>query len=507
MLADLTPERRDANLAELQDRAERGSPWDLIVIGGGITGVGVALDAASRGLETLVLEKHDLAYGTSRWSSKLVHGGLRYLANAQVDVAWESAVERDILMRTIAPHLVTAGPHVIPITTDDRAWSTTLLRAGLMAGDALRIGARTPATLLPRSRRIDRTTVLDLLPALDPRRLRGGLIAWDGLLEDDARLVVAVARTATAHGARVLTGIRVLRADGTGVTASDGTHTWTLAARHVISAVGPAAGSLDAQVRVTPSRGSHVLFAPARLGTPRAAMTVQVPGERARFCFAIPRPDGTILGGVTDVAAAEPVPDVPRPSEDEVTWILGQLSRVLADPLDPSDVIGTFAGIRPLAASDPGARTAGVSRRHLLRRAANGLITITGGKLTTYRRMAQDAVDLVSSRPCRTKDLPLIGAGSPSELARARTQAPDALVRRFGTEAPRVAALADGRPDLLDPVGPGTDILGVDVLFARQCEGARTVDDILERRTRIALVSSEAQACRATVEALYAEFG
>ena len=236
-------------------------------------------------------------------------------------------------------------------------------------------------------------------------------------------------------------------------------------------------------------------------------MTVQVPGERARFCFAIPRPDGTILGGVTDVPAAEPVPAVPRPSDEEVTWILGQLSRVLADRLEPSDVIGTFAGIRPLAASDPGARTAGVSRRHLLRRSKSGLITITGGKLTTYRRMAQDAVDLISDRRCVTKELALIGAGSPGDLARARSLAPLPLVRRFGTEATRVAALADGRPELLDPVGPGTDTLGVDVVFALACEGARSVDDILERRTRIDLVSSEARACRATVEALYAEFG
>ena len=449
---DLSAQAREAALAEVDMRSAQRIPWDLVVIGGGITGAGVALDAASRGLDVLLIEAHDLAFGTSRWSSKLVHGGLRYLANAQVDVAWESAVERQRLMQVIAPHLVSARPHVIPIARTDSVTSALMLRAGLLAGDALRTGARTPRAVLPSSGWLSRAQTLRELPAVDPDVVRGGLIAWDGLLEDDARLVVSVMRTAAQHSARILTGVRALSADGSGVLASDGSRTWEIPARHVISAIGPWAGSLDDQIRVLPSRGSHLLLRPERLGYPRAAMTVQVPGERARFCFAIPRPDGTVLAGVTDVLAEPPVPEVPHATDSEITWILNQLSRVLAEPLSPRDVIGTFAGIRPLAAGDPGARTAGVSRRHLLRRSPSGLITLTGGKLTTYRRMAQDAVDLITTRPCRTTSLPLIGAGGPAELAAAAASAPASLVQRYGTEAPRVAALADGNPELLKPI-------------------------------------------------------
>ena len=169
-------------------------------------------------------------------------------------------------------------------------------------------------------------------------------------------------------------------------------------------------------------------------------------------------------------------------------------------------MIGTFAGIRPLAAGDPGARTAGVSRRHLLRRSPSGLITLTGGKLTTYRRMAEDAVDLITTRPCRTRSLPLIGAGGPAELAAAAARAPASLVQRYGTEAPRVAALAHGNPELLKPIGPDTDSLGVEIVFALACEGARTTDDLLERRTRIALIDGAAEKCRPAVEALRVEY-
>ena len=233
-LADLSPERRRQDVSALATTV-----FDVIVIGGGITGTGIALDAATRGLSVLLLESNDLAFGTSRWSSKLVHGGLRYLANGQVDVAWESAVERGHLMTNIAPHLVRALAQVVPIMNDTSFGSAVLTRAGFAAGDALRALSRTSRHVLPGAHVISPAKTCRLLPAIDASRVRGGLLAWDGLLEDDARLVVAVARTAAAYGARILTGHRVLSADGTSVSVvNDENEQIEIPAKNVISATG-----------------------------------------------------------------------------------------------------------------------------------------------------------------------------------------------------------------------------------------------------------------------------
>ena len=501
--ADLTWDRRERELAEL---SERTTPVDLVVVGGGITGVGVALDAASRGLSTALIERHDLAFGTSRWSSKLVHGGLRYLATGHVDVAWESAVERGHLMSTIAPHLIRALPQVIPVMTDTSVASASLTRAGLAAGDILRTLARTSSRVLPPSHLLSASRVRTLAPGIDARRLRAGIMAWDGQLVDDARLVVAVARTAASFGARVLTRVEALEVERDRVIARDTTtgSTLNIRTRAVIAATGVWAGELDPRVRVRPSRGTHVLFEARRVGNPIAAVTVPVAGMSGRYCFLLPRPDDLVLAGITDVAV-DHIEDVPTPPDDDVDWIIDQVNTVLREPLTRDDVLSSFAGLRPLVtatgiASD--AATSDISRKHLITTDDRGVITITGGKLTTYRRMAADAVDLISGEPCRTTRIALVGAGPGAPKRSPGFFDPDPLVMRYGAEAERVRSLAAVLPDpdnALLPITSHSSVARVDVAHALLHEGAKDVDDVMYRRLRLDDVDDDVPAARAAV--------
>jgi glycerol-3-phosphate dehydrogenase len=486
MSASLNAARRAADL----ERLAGGETVDVVVVGGGITGSGVALDAASRGLSVALLERRDLAHGTSRWSSKLIHGGLRYLEQGDVGLAWESAVERATLLRTVAPHLVRPIAHVIPLdpAVDRRTALKTLV--GMRIGDALRTGARTSRRVLPPPRRVSALEARRLAPALRPAGLRGALLGWDGQLEDDARLVVAVARTAAAHGARVLTYAEVTGLREDGVDAVDGLTgaEFSVRARHTIVAAGVWTGALTDAVTLRPSRGSHLLVRAERLGDPRAVVNVRVPGERGRWVFAVPRGDGLVAIGLTDVPAPGPPDDEPRPDAAEEAELLDRASAALDVPLSAADVAGRYAGLRPLAVLDGDGEgaTADLSRRHVLVTDESGALAIVGGKLTTYRRMAQDAVDRVTSRPCRTARLPLVGAASLSALA--SVAAPERLVRRYGTEAPAVVALADGRPELLEPVGEGVPACGAELLWAVRHELALGVDDLVDRRVRVGLV-------------------
>ena len=393
------------------ERLAGGEAVDVVVVGGGITGAGVALDAASRGLSVALLERRDLAFGTSRWSSKLVHGGLRYLQHGDWGLAWESAVERATLMRTIAPHLVRPLPFLIPL--DDRATKTMV---GLRIGDGLRRAARTSRRELPPPRRVSAHEALRLAPALRAD-LRGALLSWDGQLEDDARLVVAVARTAAAHGARVVTYAEVtgLREDGVEAVDTLTGDGFTVRARHTVVAAGVWTDALTGAVSLRPSRGSHLLVPASRLGEPRAAVNVPVPGEQGRWVFALPRSDGLVGIGITDVPAPGEPADEPRPDAAEEAELLDRASAALATPLTPGDVCGRYAGLRPLA--DGEGETADLSRRHLIVEDVSGALVIVGGKLTTYRRMAQDVVDRLTDRPCRTHRLPLVGAAPPAALA------------------------------------------------------------------------------------------
>jgi glycerol-3-phosphate dehydrogenase len=481
---------------------------EVLVIGGGITGTGVALDAASRGLRTGLIERRDLANGTSRWSSKLVHGGLRYLRHGQLGVAWESARERHILMTATAPHLVRAMPFVAALNDTLPPLGGILTEAGVRAGDLLRVASRTPRQRLPAPRRISALEARRLIPALSPDHLRGGVLFWDGQLEDDAHLVITVARTAAAHGAAIVTHCSALAVDHGRVSVRDelSGSTFEVRARTVVNAAGVWAGSLDPSVRLRPSKGAHLVLDSSVLGEPRAAVIVPVAGQSARWIGATPTGDGRLIVGVTDDAHQGPIDDEPAVTAAEEEFLLGTLSRALQAPLTAGDVLGRYAGFRPLLDRGAGS-TADLSRRHAIVESADGrLLTLVGGKLTTYRRMAEDAVDRIVRRhgggPSTTATLPLIGAGPPAMGASA--EVPERLVRRFGAEAAAVAALAGGDASLLEPLFPGTPVLGIELLFGVEHEGAMDSDDLLDRRVRLGLVPAERRRAEALAAHLLA---
>ena len=497
--SSLNRTRRNRDL----DAISRDPYVDVLVVGGGVTGTGVALDAASRGLSVLLVDKHDLAFGTSRFSSKLVHGGLRYLGHGEFGIAQECAVERGILLAHTAPHLVRPLPMTIPLLAGMGPASALLARTGFALGDVLRITARTPATLLPRSRRISAVEVLNRAPAVRADGLRGGLLYWDGQLEDDARLVVALARTAAGHGARVITRCSAVKLTGDGAELRDeltGTGI-EIHARAVVNAAGVWSGQLVDGVSLRPSRGSHIVLPHHVLGDLSTAITVPVPGELNRFVFALPQPGGRAYVGLTDEPVDGPLPDVAEPAEPEITFLLDVLNTVLRTAVRREDVAGAYAGLRPLLAGTPG-RTADLSRRHAVRVSPDGVITVVGGKLTTYRRMAEDALNVaVAERglragPCRTRRLPLVGAAGRAVLS--RVDAPARLVARYGTEAP--AVIEGAGPELRAPIADGIDITQAELRFAVRHEGALDADDLLNRRTRIGLVPRDAELARTAVD-------
>jgi glycerol-3-phosphate dehydrogenase len=495
----LNASRRAAELAALAD----GEVVDVLVIGGGVTGAGIALDAAARGLSVALVEAHDLAFGTSRWSSKLVHGGLRYLAKGEVRLAHESAVERGILMARTAPHLSRALPQLFPLHEQISRGGAGFVMAGLRAGDALRRAARTPSALLPGPRRVSGPEALALAPGLRSRGLRGGLLSFDGQLTDDARLVVALARTAAGLGARILTRVRVSTAAGDGVEALDGVsgQVVSLRARSVVNAAGVWAGTLVDSVRLRPSLGSHVVVSGERLGIGGTALTVPVPGERSRFVIVLPQRNGLVYIGLTDEPFDGPIPDLPVAPAADVDFLLSVASSVLAQPLGPSDVLGSYAGLRPLL--EGSGRSADLSRRHAVLRSPGGVLTVVGGKLTTYRRMASDAVDAaiasasLPAGPSLTRNLPVVGSASPAALSTVDASA--RLVASYGTEAVRVAALGIVDPSLGEPVSSGSEITGAEVVWAVRHEGALDAEDVLHRRTRIGLVAPRLEAARPRV--------
>jgi glycerol-3-phosphate dehydrogenase len=498
----LSAARRARDAAELAER-----PFDVVVVGGGVTGAGIALDAAARGLSVALLERTDLAAGTSRWSSKLVHGGLRYLAHGEIGLARESARERAVLMGTTAPHLARRLPFLVP---DVAGRDVSLLaELGGRLGDAVRFSVPGGRGSLPSTRRVPAERVAQLAPGVRPGG--GGVVFWDGQLADDARLVVAIARTAAAYGARVLTGATVTGIDGGEVHAEVDGAPVVVRAGAVVNAAGVWAQRLAPGVRLVPSRGSHLIIPAARLGSPSAALTVPLPGSRSRYVFALPQPEGLVYLGITDEPVEGPAPDDdPVPSDAEVDQLLATVNQVLAEPLTRADPAGAYAGLRPLVLPADGVpergkrspgtprATADLSRTHLLSW-EGPVLTVVGGKLTTYRAMAEEAGDAVVARLGRgarrspTARLPLVGAAP--RLVLDRVAAPARLVARYGTEAPAVAALGE------EPVVAGRPETVGELRFAVLAEGARTVADLLDRRTRIGLVPTD----RARAEAAAAQ--
>lgn len=483
---------------------------DVLVIGGGATGAGIALDAASRGLRTVLVERRDLAHGTSRWSSKLVHGGLRYLASGQLGIAHESAAERHLLMTRIAPHLTRPLAQVVPLYAPGHVSRGAFVGLGYGLGDGLRRVVGTPGAVLGPPGPIGRDETLRLVPAVASRDLRGGVRGWDGQLLDDARLVVAIARTAAGYGASILTRVAAVSATGDGAVLRDELTGSELAvrARVVVSATGVWAGELDASVRLRPSRGTHLVVASSRLGGADASLTVPVPGSSSRFVFTLPAPHGRTYIGLTDVPADGPLPDVPHATEPELAMLLATVNSVLARPLERDDVLATFAGLRPLldgSGDGVDADTSDLSRRHAILEGESGVLSVVGGKLTTYRRMAEDAVDaairrdpLLAARASRTRSIPLVGAWPRHRLG--EVAAPPRFVRRYGAEAPFAAALPGG-PHAALGVTPQELQWGVEV------EGALGIDDLLDRRTRLGLVAGDRKESMDAAAAAFARVG
>lgn len=498
----LNAARRSAELAGLGD----APAVDVVVIGGGITGTGIALDAASRGLSVVLVDSHDLAFGTSRWSSKLAHGGLRYLASGNIGIARRSSAERGVLMTRTAPHLVRAMPQLVPLLPAMKRSQRALVSFGFRAGDVLRALAGTPASVLPHPRRISAAAAVAMAPTVRRDGLDGALLAYDGQLVDDARLVIAVARTAAQHGACILPRVSASNATGSSARLTDemSGESLDLTARVVINATGVWAAEVDPSIRLRPSRGTHLVLDAATFGNPTAALTIPIPGETNRFIFALPAQLGRIYLGLTDEEAPGPIPDVPEPTAEEVRFLLDTVNTALATPLTTADVTGAYAGLRPLIQAE--GRTSDLSRDHAVLESDSGMFSVVGGKLTEYRLMAQDVLDRaiaargLSAGPCRTANLPLIGA---SGAAATQSDLPASLVSRYGGEAPAVIAAARcANP--LQPVAEGIDVTRAEFEFAITHEGALDAGDILDRRTRIGLVDADRERALPAAEEMLA---
>jgi glycerol-3-phosphate dehydrogenase len=473
------------------------APVDLLVIGGGVTGAGVALDAASRGLSVVLAEKHDLAFGTSRWSSKLIHGGLRYLLSADVRLARLCAAERAIMMGCTASHLVRPLTEVVPLLPSTGWRVQATVRGTFAMGDVLRLATATNRRLLGHSRRLSPDAVTAYIPGVRQNGLRGGIAFDEGQLLDDARLTICIARTAASFGANILTRMEATQATGKGARLLDRTdgRVYDVDARAVINATGVWAADLAPSLKLRPTRGSHLVLSRAKFPGLKAALLVPDPRRFGRVVYALPAPDGRVYVGLTDEDDGGNDLDFPAASEAEITFLIETINLGLQQPVARADVLGTFSGLRPLfdTGGDGGDRQ--LSRRHVVVRSPDGLVSVVGGKLTIYRKMAQDAVDAAlevsgqSALPCRTSEIRLVGAADSQTLA--AVAAPGRLVRTYGTEAPAVLAYSAGDAGLLEPLGPGTSVTAAELLFGVEHEGALSEDDLLDRRTRLGLVKAD----------------
>jgi glycerol-3-phosphate dehydrogenase len=471
--------------------------FDVLIIGGGATGLGAAVDAAARGYRTALIEADDFASATSSRSTKLVHGGVRYLQQGNIGLVREALHERAYL-RANAPHLVDELDFVLPAYGwfDVPYYGTGLKAYDLLAGRTSFAPSRLVTARAARAR----------IPMLRSDGLRAAIVYADGQF-DDARLAIALARTAVDHGATVANYLRAedFVYDGTRIAAvqahdRETGRTCTIRARAVVNATGIFADTLRARDNpatpplLTHSRGSHIVVAAAALGGPTAALLVPKTSD-GRVLFAVPWHEHVVIGttdSATDHAERNPVA-----TDAEVAYILETINRYLARPLATRDVLATFAGLRPLV-NRRAVSTAKLSREHVIDVSPSGLVTITGGKWTTYRKMAEDVIDVAAqhaglpSTPSPTRHLSLHGASDAVATS-------DAL-RVYGTDASAVVALGNADAALAAPLDPRLPYTGAMVVYAARAEMARTVDDVLARRTR-ALVLDVA-AARASAPAV-----
>jgi glycerol-3-phosphate dehydrogenase len=491
-------DRRRVDVIALADET-----WDVVIVGGGIVGAGSLLDAASRGMRVALLEQDDFAAGTSSRSSRLIHGGLRYLEQLHFGLVREALAERSRLL-TLAPHLVRIEPLLFPIYGIPYL-SKAFYDAGLTLYDVL--GARHDGGW---HRRLSRADTLALAPTLRDRGLRGGLLYHDGV-EDDARYTLAVIRTARAAGSVAVSRVRV-----TGLAGGDGSGSLrTLRAvdeltgrdlevrtRAIVDATGvwaaePGHPFGGGPVRTLPSRGAHLVVPRDRIPN-RTGLTIRVPGK---VVFLVPWPDHWLIG-TTDAVFEGPA-SRPAAAGWEVDKLLDTVNATMDVGLTRADVVGTYAGLRPLIAPSDGS-TVKASREHRVTVESGGVVRIGGGKYTTYRVMARDVIDVVlreegaRRRPSRTADWRLVGACEVDAQARLAAElatipafatldpaVPARLVARHGTEALAVVTLGS-EFDLLHPLVPDRPFLEAEVAWAVRHESALSIDDVLSRRTRLA---------------------
>jgi len=493
--------------------------FDVVVIGGGITGVGCALDAVSRGLRVALVERDDFASGTSSKSSKLVHGGIRYLQQGDIRLVYEALAERQILRRN-APHLVKVLPFLIPILSSKGVVNRKLARA---MGTAMWMYDLTGGLSIGKMhKRVSKKRALELFPTLPAEKLMPSYLYYDAEA-DDARLVVSVARTAALRfGATIVnrTDVVSLHKDVNGkvngvVVTADG-RTFTVATKAVVNAAGVwsddvrALDEAEHPHSIRPAKGVHITVPWSKVRNTVAAV-IPVPGDK-RSVFVVPWGQFTFVG-TTDTDYNGPIDD-PQCNEEDVEYLLRALNGAITETVTTDDILGTWAGLRPLVA-DPEAsgRTADLSRRHKVRRSDSGVVTITGGKLTTYREMAADTIDEVLAevldadrvtrlrQRSKTKHLKIHGANGYEELmASADSLSPlggdevRRLANRYGSDATTVLAIAESDPSMAELLVPGLPYLRAEAIFAVRYEMATTVDDVLSRRTRARLEVRDASA-------------
>ncbi len=466
---------------------ERQQPWDIAVIGGGATGMGVAVDAAARGLSVVLLEAHDFGKGTSSRSTKLVHGGVRYLEQGNIPLVMSALKERG-LMRQNAPHLVHDLAFIVP---NYSWWEAPFYGIGLKLYDLLACQYGFGA-----SRLLSKEETLELLPALEPNELRGGVVYYDGQF-DDARLLIHLAMTAADHGATLVnycpaTGL-LRDADGyvNGVTARDeeSGQELTIPARMVVNATGVFTDSIRlmadpaAEPLMVTSQGIHLVFDRSFLKGDTALMVPKT--SDGRVLFVIPW-HGHAVAGTTDTPVDAPSLE-PRPLEEEIEFVLETASRFFARPPSRKDVLAVFVGLRPLVKGE--GKTSALSRDHLIHVDTSGLLTITGGKWTTYRHMAEDTVDhaiTLGKLPdveCTTKNLRIHGYVEDSASL--------GSLEVYGSDAEAIRALAKD-PALAARLHPALPYIAAEVVWAAREEMARTVEDVLARHTRALFLHADA---------------
>jgi len=496
MEARLGPDTRERGWDELSRRS-----FDVLVVGGGVTGAGAALDAATRGLSVALVEARDLASGTSSRSSKLFHGGVRYLEQMNFALVREALAERELMLTRLAPHLVKPIPFLYPL--HGRGWERPYVGAGLALYDNLG-GANT----LPRTRHLTRGGARAICPALRPDALVGAVQYWDAQA-DDARHTLTVARTAARFGAIVRTSTEVCdfvrdagRVVGALVRDVETGQTATVRASSVVSCTGVWTDQVEefsgsrGRFNVRASKGVHLVVPRDRIAS-ESGVILRTPKS---VLFVIPWGQHWLVG-TTDTEWNLDLAH-PAASRADIDYLLEQVNHVLVRPLTHDDIVGVFAGLRPLLAGESD-ETSQLSREHAVARPVPGLVTIAGGKYTTYRVMARDAVDAAAPdlraplRPSVTDRVPLVGAdGYPALVNQADELATEhglpvwrvkRLLDRYGSMIDEVLAPAAADPSLLEPVPAADGYLAAEVLYGATHEGALHLDDLLARRTRISI--------------------